>query len=124
MSFFLQFSGPTSGLRAVRILHDLGIAGKKLVAKVDAKNKLLLDNYQEEEEERNSGNSKECEAHEKKDDDNAVESIERIMSEYKAEIDNYETIQGLYHIDINSIFLLSGIFYFLLSSFNVYRAKE
>lgn len=93
--FYSKFSGPTAGLRAVRILHDLDIAGKKLVAKVDAKNKLLLDNYQEEEEERNSGNSKECEAHEKKDDDIAVESIERIMSEYKAEIDNYEAIQGV-----------------------------
>ena len=48
-------SGPTAGLRAVRILHDLEIAGKKLVAKVDAKNKLLLDSYKIEEEERNKG---------------------------------------------------------------------
>lgn len=79
----------------MRLLHDLDIAGKKLVAKVDAKNKLLLDNYKEEEEERNSGNNSENEAHEKKDDDTAVDAIDRVMGEYKSEIDNYEAMQGL-----------------------------
>lgn len=97
------YSGPTAGLRAVRILHDLDIAGKKLVAKVDAKNKLLLDNYKEEEEERNPGNSQENEEHEKEDDDTAVDSIERIMAEYKAEIDNYEAMQGMSNNNFSSI---------------------
>lgn len=86
-------SGPTAGLRAVRILHDLEVAKKRLVAKVDAKNKLLLDNYKEEEEERNLGN-KESEAHEKKEDDDVVDTIKRILSEHRSDIENYEAIQG------------------------------
>lgn len=87
------FSGPTAGLRAVRILHDLDVAGKKLVAKVDAKNKLLLDNYKEEEVRKTGGATEENEIHEKKEDNVVVDSIQRIMAEYQAEIDNYEAIQ-------------------------------
>lgn len=34
---FCEYDGSTAGLQAVRILHDLDIAGKKLLAKVDAK---------------------------------------------------------------------------------------
>lgn len=69
------------------------MANKRLVAKVDAKNKLLLDNYKEEEEERNLGN-KESEAHEKKEDDDVVDTIKRILSEHRSDIENYEAIQG------------------------------
>lgn len=87
------FSGPTAGLRAVRILHDLDVAGKKLVAKVDAKNKLLLDNYKEEEVRKTGGATEENEINEKKEDDNVVESIQRIMAEFRGEIDNFEAIQ-------------------------------
>lgn len=88
------YSGPVVGLRAVRILHDLDVAGKKLVAKVDAKNKLLLDNYKEEEEERNKGNEDNSEAHEKKEDADVFETIQQILGDYRAEIDNFEAIQG------------------------------
>lgn len=87
-------SGPTAGLRAVRILHDLDVAGKKLVAKVDAKNKLLLDNYKEEEEERNKGNEDSSEAHEKKEDADVFEAIQQILADHRTEIENYESIQG------------------------------
>lgn len=78
----------------MRILHDLDIAGKKLVAKVDAKNKLLLDNYKEEEEVRNMGNE-DSQAHQKKEDADVIEAIQKIMSDHRTEIDNYEAIQGL-----------------------------
>lgn len=88
------YSGPVVGLRAVRILHDLDVAGKKLVAKVDAKNKLLLDNYKEEEEERNKGNEDSSEAHEKKEDADVFDTIQQILNDYRAEIDNFEAIQG------------------------------
>lgn len=111
-------------MRAVRILHDLDIAGKKLVAKVDAKNKLILDNYKEEEEERNSGNSQESEAHEKKDDDTAVDSIERIMAEYKAEIDNYEAMQGLSPRHHPTCPLTSCYSCLDFLSFSLHRAKK
>lgn len=87
-------SGPTAGMRAVRILHDLDVAGKKLVAKVDAKNKLLLDNYKEEEEVRNKGNEDSSEAHEKKEDADVFEAIQQHLGDHRAEIENYESIQG------------------------------
>lgn len=87
-------SGPQVGLRAVRILHDLDVAGKKLVAKVDAKNKLLLDNYKEEEGARNVGNEDESEAHEKKEDADVVDAIQQILADHRSEIENYEAIQG------------------------------
>lgn len=87
-------SGPTAGLRAVRILHDLDVAGKKLVAKVDAKNKLLLDNYKVEEEERNKGNEDSNEAHEKKEDADVFEAIQQYLADHRTEIENYEASQG------------------------------
>lgn len=93
--FSFTYSGPTAGLRAVRILHDLDIAGKKLVAKVDAKNKLLLDNYKEEEEVRNKGNEDSSEAHEKKEDAHVYEAIQQILADHRTEIENYEALQGL-----------------------------
>lgn len=92
--FFVVFSGPTAGLRAVRILHDLDVGGKKLVAKVDAKNKLLLDNYKEEETRKMGGTlSRSNEESERKDDVYAMETIAHLIEDYKSEIDNYEIIQ-------------------------------
>lgn len=63
------------------------------MAKVDAKNKLLLDNYKEEESRKTGGASQEDAVHEKREDDEVVDAIKSILSEYKAEIDNYESIQ-------------------------------
>lgn len=65
------------------------MADKKLVAKVDAKNKLLLDNYKEEEQ-----TNAESEATEKKEDDDVVDAIRQILAEHRADIENFETIQG------------------------------
>jgi len=45
---FCEYSNPDSALRAIRLLHDLEIGDKKLVVKVDAKTKLILDNYKAE----------------------------------------------------------------------------
>lgn len=74
-------------MRAVRLLHDLEVAGKKLVAKVDAKNKLLLDNYKEEEVQASADD-------EKQEDDNALSVIAKLISEHQEEIDNFENIQS------------------------------
>lgn len=94
------FSGPTAGLRAVRILHDLLVASKKLVAKVDAKNKLLLDNYKEEETKKLGSLSKSNEEQERKDDTIALDTIGRIIEDFQSDIDNYETIQeGIRELD-------------------------
>lgn len=71
-----------AGLRAVRLLHDLEVDGKKLVAKVDAKNKLLLDNYKEEEI-KNGSNKPETE---KQEDDTAMATIKSILDEHRSEL--------------------------------------
>lgn len=42
---FCELAGPEAGLRAVRLLHDRMIGEKRLVAKVDAKTKTVLDEY-------------------------------------------------------------------------------
>lgn len=42
---FCELAGPDAGLRAVRLLHDLMVGDKRLVAKVDAKTKTVLDEY-------------------------------------------------------------------------------
>lgn len=42
---FCELAGPDAGLRAVRLLHDLMVGEKRLVAKVDAKTKAVLDEY-------------------------------------------------------------------------------
>lgn len=63
------------------------------MAKVDAKNKLLLDNYKEEETRKTGGASQEDVVHEKREDDEVVEAIKAVLLDYKAEIDNYESIQ-------------------------------
>lgn len=91
---FCEYDGPTAGLRAVRILHDLTVAGKKLVAKVDAKNKLLLDNYKEEETRKLGNNaSRSNDESEKKADEYAIGSIASILDEHKTDIDNFESIK-------------------------------
>lgn len=42
---FCELAGPDAGLRAVRLLHDLMVHDKRLVAKVDAKTQTVLDEY-------------------------------------------------------------------------------
>ena len=77
-----------SGGRAVRLLHDLDLDGKKLVAKVDAKNKQLLDSYKEEESKKSeNSNSKTRDADsEKRFDATTMERIESVLEEYKDEL--------------------------------------
>nr|CAD7427223.1 unnamed protein product [Timema monikensis] len=42
---FCEFGSPDSGLRAIRLLHDMQVGDKQLVVKVDAKTKTVLDEY-------------------------------------------------------------------------------
>lgn len=42
---FCEYNGPDSGLRAVRLLHDLEVGDKKLVVKVDAKTNSVLEEF-------------------------------------------------------------------------------
>ncbi|EZA57521.1 hypothetical protein DMN91_003379 [Ooceraea biroi] len=45
---FCEYAGPDAGLRAIRLLHDMEIGTKKLLAKVDAKTKVVLDEFKAE----------------------------------------------------------------------------
>ncbi|KAH0540393.1 RNA-binding protein 25 [Cotesia glomerata] len=45
---FCEYAGPDAGLRAVRLLHDMEIGTKRLVVKVDAKTKVVLDQFKAE----------------------------------------------------------------------------
>lgn len=84
---FCEYDGPIAGARAVRLLNDLEIDGKKLVAKVDAKNKALLDDYQEETNKAASQATLDANAAtEKRDDTSATDIIDQIVDEYADEI--------------------------------------
>lgn len=84
---FCEYDGPIAGARAVRLLNDLEIDCKKLVAKVDAKNKALLDDYMEETNKDASQATLAANAAvEKKDDTSAVDVIQDIIEEYADQI--------------------------------------
>ena len=67
---FCEFGNPDSGLRAIRILHDWEIADKKLVVKVDAKTKGVLEDHKKKKRKAFLGEEKEKQA----DKDNVKES--------------------------------------------------
>lgn len=84
---FCEYDGPIAGARAVRLLNDLEIDEKKLVAKVDAKNKALLDDYTEETNKDATQATLDANAAtEKKDDTSAVDVIQEIIEEYADQI--------------------------------------
>lgn len=82
------FSGPKSGARAVRLLSGYEVDGKKLVAKVDAKNQALLDTAKDEENKKSDANNTRTSdaANEKKNDDLTIDRLTQILDEYKEEL--------------------------------------
>ncbi|TMW46950.1 hypothetical protein DOY81_007971 [Sarcophaga bullata] len=84
---FCEYDGPTAGMRAVRLLSEIELDCKTLVAKVDAKNKLLLDNFKEEERKNGTNNDM---PDEKSDDEEALRSMRRIIEEHKHEMEDFD----------------------------------
>lgn len=82
------FSGPKSGARAVRLLHDFEVDGKKLVAKVDAKNQELLNIAKDEENKKSDANNTRSSdvATEKKNDELTNDTLKKILDEFKEEL--------------------------------------
>lgn len=82
------FSGPKSGARAVRLLHDFEVDGKKLVAKVDAKNQELLNIAKDEENKKSDANNTKSSdvATEKRNDDLTSDTLKKILDEFKEEL--------------------------------------
>uniref|UniRef100_A0A1Y1L002 RRM domain-containing protein n=1 Tax=Photinus pyralis TaxID=7054 RepID=A0A1Y1L002_PHOPY len=99
---FCELAGPDAGLRTVRLLHDMPVGDRRLVAKVDAKTKTILDEYKERRkrqraEQRGSSPLQD----EPQDEDHldeetlaldavAVERIKQILIEHEDEMRNFE----------------------------------
>ncbi|XP_014290302.1 RNA-binding protein 25 isoform X2 [Halyomorpha halys] len=96
---FCEFGNPDAGLRAIRLLHDYEIAGKKLVVKVDAKTKTVLEEYKNEKRKKAGSSSplqdESVDEDDYMDDDMkatdkaALDRIAMILSDYENEIKNY-----------------------------------
>ncbi|XP_059484170.1 RNA-binding protein 25-like isoform X2 [Neocloeon triangulifer] len=105
---FCEYASPDSGLRAVRLMHDFEIGGKKLVVKVDTKTKEVLDEYKNEKRlklgRNNSGSSPlqdeaptavDDESNDYMDDEmkavdaTALSRISSILNDYNKDIENY-----------------------------------
>jgi len=72
----------------VRLLHGFEVDGKKLVAKVDAKNQQLLDTAKDEENRKSDANNTRNTdaANEKKNDEMTIERLSQIVDEHKEEL--------------------------------------
>lgn len=96
---FCEFGNPDAGLRAIRLLHDYEIAGKKLVVKVDAKTKTVLEEYKNEKRKKAGSSSplqdESVDEDDYMDDDMkatdkaALDRIAMILSDYENDIKNY-----------------------------------
>ncbi|KAK9510055.1 hypothetical protein O3M35_004926 [Rhynocoris fuscipes] len=101
---FCEFGNPDAGLRAIRLLHDYEIGGKKLVVKVDAKTKTVLDEYKNEKRKK-AGSSSPLQDETNDEDDYmddemkatdkaALDRIAMILSDYENEMKNFVPPQG------------------------------
>jgi len=96
---FCEYGNPDAGLRAIRILHEMEIGGKKLVAKVDAKTQSVLDEYKAEKRKKIRGRSPLQDEPEEPDDyiddemrktdEAAHERIRTILEDYASDMKNY-----------------------------------
>lgn len=70
------------------MLSGYEVDGKKLVAKVDAKNQALLDTAKDEENKKSDANNTRTSdaANEKKNDDLTIDRLTQILDEYKEEL--------------------------------------
>ncbi|XP_033123613.1 RNA-binding protein 25-like [Anneissia japonica] len=97
---FCEYADPEAGLRAMRVLHDLKLAEKKLVVKVDAKTRTLLDEYladKKKSESKEDGEAEEEEGliddeglddHAKKVDRAIQEQINLILQDHQAALNS------------------------------------
>lgn len=101
---FCEFGNPDAALRAIRILHDWEIADKKLVVKVDAKTKGVLDDFKRKKRKALLGEEKDAKADQdnvteseyvdsgmKKEDDLTRERIRSIIKEHSKDMNAYIT---------------------------------
>jgi RNA-binding protein 25 len=76
------------------LLHGYEVAGKSLVAKVDAKNQQLLDTAKDEESKKSDSNKKSDAANEKKNDEMTLDRLAQILEEHKDELKAAQTSEN------------------------------
>merc|ERR1712045_813906 len=99
---FCEFGSPDAALRAIRILHDWEIADKKLVVKVDAKTKGVLEDFKRKKRKALLGEEKDAKADQdnikeseyvddtmKKEDELTRERIRSIIKEHSKDMNSY-----------------------------------
>ena len=99
---FCEFGNPDAALRAIGILHDWEIADKRLVVKVDAKTKDVLDDFKRKKRKALLGEEKDAKADQdnvteseyvdkgmKKEDDLTRERIRSIIKEHSKDMNAY-----------------------------------
>merc|ERR1712088_1104384 len=96
---FCEYANPDAALRAIRLLHDWEVADKKLVVKVDAKTKDVLEDFKKKKRKALLGEEKEKQADQdhvkeseyvdpamKKEDETTKERIKTIIKDMNAYI--------------------------------------
>ncbi len=97
---FCEYANPDAAARAIRLLHDMMIADKKLVVKVDAKTKGVLDDYKKQRRKKMTGKSPTQEENEGSDEDfidpamrhednMAMDRIRAILMDHREEMNSY-----------------------------------
>jgi RNA-binding protein 25 len=97
---FCEYANPDAAARAIRTLHDMMVADKKLVVKVDAKTKGVLDEYKRQRRKKMTGKSPTQEENDGSDEDfmdpamrhedaMARDRIKAILMDHSKEMSNY-----------------------------------
>ncbi|XP_043212853.1 RNA-binding protein 25-like isoform X2 [Amphibalanus amphitrite] len=96
---FCEFGNPDAALRAIRLLHDLDVSDKKLVAKVDSKTQEVLEKYKSEkrssqrrsplQDETPAADDDYVDADMRADDESALKRIQQILADYAQDMSSY-----------------------------------
>ncbi|XP_033626788.1 RNA-binding protein 25-like isoform X2 [Asterias rubens] len=76
---FCEYVAPEASLRAIRLLHDLELGDKKLLVKVDAKTRVLLDEYLADK----GQSSEDLDDETQGEDSNVKGQVDRLIIDYK-----------------------------------------
>ena len=104
---FCEYANPDAALRAIRLLHDWEVADKKLVVKVDAKTKDVLEDFKKKKRKALLGEEKEKQADQdhvkeseyvdpamKKEDETTKERIKTIIKDHSKDMNAYISSSG------------------------------
>merc|ERR1711944_127769 len=104
---FCEYGNPDAALRAIRILHDWEVGDKKLVVKVDAKTKDVLEDFKRKKRKALLGEEKDAKADQdnvkeseyvdpamRKEDETTKERIKTIIKDHSKDMNAYISSSG------------------------------